>query len=192
MRNFEEAHGIHALRLYDGDACREMTDYLRRAGDWERAQIRAGRGPGDYRAETHPEVRSGQVLSYRAGQHLRRSFELELARHVEPFVERVWGLRLTEHSSVQVIRYGPGDHYRTHRDASLDMSHRYFTVLCYLNDGFGGGRTIFPSLAHSVRPESGKAVIFPAAYFHSAEPVEDGEKFLLAAWMHGPAAIRWV
>jgi predicted 2-oxoglutarate/Fe(II)-dependent dioxygenase YbiX len=100
---------------------------------------------------------------------------------------------LSECQGTQLVRYKPGGHYVPHTDAGADeFANRYFTVLCYLNQDFEGGKTSFPSLNYAATPRAGKALIFPATYLHCAEPVVRGEKLILLSWVCGPVPIRWV
>ena len=46
---------------------------------------------------------------------------------------------------LQLARYKPGEQYGLHLDVDpLGAVPRYATMLVYLNDGFGGGHTVFP------------------------------------------------
>lgn len=73
---------------------------------------------------------------------------------------------------------------------------RIFTFILYLNDGFEGGRTQFHfgNEIHSVVPEKGKALWFPAnqLYVHRGEPVTSGEKYLLTGWIFDETRRRTV
>jgi predicted 2-oxoglutarate/Fe(II)-dependent dioxygenase YbiX len=64
--------------------------------------------------------------------------------------------------------------------------------VCYLNDDFEGGRTLFPALDYAVTPEAGRAVLFPSTYLHGSEPVIKGRKFVLVSWIDGPVAVKWI
>ena len=68
------------------------------------------------------------------------------------------------------------------------LSDRVCTFIYYLSDDFEGGRTqfYFNGEVHSVVPEKGKAVWFPAntLYVHRGEPVESGEKYLVTGWIY--------
>jgi predicted 2-oxoglutarate/Fe(II)-dependent dioxygenase YbiX len=100
-------------------------------------------------------------------------------------------VKLVETCGTQIIRYRKGGRYVAHTDAGVDYAERYFSVVCYLNDDFTGGLTSFPSLEYSTRPQTGKAIIFPSRYFHCAEPVSSGEKFIFLTWVCGPIPITW-
>jgi predicted 2-oxoglutarate/Fe(II)-dependent dioxygenase YbiX len=63
---------------------------------------------------------------------------------------------------------------------------RYYSLVCYLNDDFEGGSTRFPALDYAVKPQCGKAILFPSRYLHGGEPVISGQKYILISWITGP------
>lgn len=188
----EEAHGVFALKLYDHAACSSIMKLLRRTAGWQGAEVREGSEAAGYRSESRPAVRLAYVLAPGYAPGIVRNFHARLNGVVKPLIEHVWGTHLTKHSGTQIIRYGPGGHYEAHVDAGQDYQNRYFTVLCYLNDNYEGGGTGFPSLNHSTAPCRGKAIVFPSLYFHRAEPVTKGKKYVLLSWIEGPPRIEWI
>lgn len=56
----------------------------------------------------------------------------------------------------QCVRYHPGQRF----DAHVDGAHRTYTLLVYLNEGFGAGETRFPDLDLAVEPRVGRALLF--------------------------------
>jgi predicted 2-oxoglutarate/Fe(II)-dependent dioxygenase YbiX len=121
-----------------------------------------------------------------------RDFDGSVNRVVKSLVNRIWGVALPRHDGTHLVRYTRGNFYAPHTDAALDVSDRYFTVLCYLNEDFEGGQTSFPLLGHCVEPRAGKAVIFPSTYLHGAEPVLRGEKYVLVTWLMGREPRPWI
>jgi prolyl 4-hydroxylase len=94
---------------------------------------------------------------------------------------------------LQVLRYRPGDQYRTHFDAIPGFANqRVFTMLVWLNDDFEGGETQFPTPGLSLRFPAGDAILFrntgadnrrdPAAA-HAGLPVTRGEKRIASRWI---------
>ena len=94
---------------------------------------------------------------------------------------------------LQVLRYRPGDQYRTHFDAIPGFANqRILTMLVWLNRGYEGGETRFPSAELSLRGAAGDAILFrnalpdgrrdPAAA-HAGLPVVSGEKLIASRWI---------
>ena len=100
----------------------------------------------------------------------------------------------------QVLKYAPGQYYRTHHDfdprtVTLPSGPRILTVFLYLSDVEEGGGTNFPDLDITVMPRKGKALIWPSVLDadpdrvdqrtrHQALPVTKGTKLAANAWIH--------
>lgn len=188
----EEARGVFSIPLYGSASSLKIANYLRRVGDWDAAQVfrgRSGRRSGD---ATKPSVRNAGILSSNRGFKIYREFDEKMNTVVKPLIRQIWHLELSAHDEAQIVRYKPGGHYVAHSDRGRFYKERYFTVLCYLNDDFEGGKTSFPSLNYSTVPEPGKAILFPATYIHGAEPVISGQKYVILTWVTGPLPIEWI
>ena len=81
------------------------------------------------------------------------------------------GIPMENAESMQVLRYGVGQEYCPHYDASSNdnperakvndgWGQRIRTVLIYLNDVEGGGFTSFPNVGTKIPPKKGRALIF--------------------------------
>jgi len=94
---------------------------------------------------------------------------------------------------LQVLRYRPGDQYRTHFDAIPGFANqRVLTMLVWLNEGYEGGETFFPRPGLSLRGAKGDAILFRNAgadgrrdpdSAHSGRPVTAGEKLIASRWI---------
>ena len=190
----EEANGVFSFPLFEPRTCRSIVSSLRPMNSWSVAQVRQQAGAGRYRSATKRGARAAYILDALQEQKAKfcLKFDERMNAVVKPLIRQLWRIVLTEHSGVQIVRYARGGHYKPHRDSGLDIQDRYFTVLCYLNDDFEGGRTWFPHLEHHTQPQRGKAILFPARYLHCAEPVLDGEKFVMVSWVLGPTPLRWI
>jgi len=189
-RHSWEAHGIFAMRLCSPRRCAEWVEQAKRARQWTEAEIAVDEF-GTFRANS--ASRWARVLQGPVAGDVGTAFENAIRQQTIPLVRRIWGVSLSECRGTQLIRYREGGHYVPHSDVGTnELAERYFTALCYLNDNFEGGRTGFPSLAYSAAPSRGKAIIFPSFYWHSAEPVVQGEKFILLTWLCGPSPVRWI
>jgi hypothetical protein len=191
----QEAHGIFSIQLYDPSRCDAILREVKRAKSWHAARVSLEDGNPD--GVVLPATRSAFILGSNKKRPLFCDFEGEVRWHVSPLVLRLWGVNLTGCDGTQLIRYKAGGLYAPHRDSSeepteISFASRYFTVLCYLNSNFEGGKTDFPGLGYTTTPQVGKAIVFPSNYMHSAVPVSDGEKFVLLTWLCGPVPIRWI
>jgi prolyl 4-hydroxylase len=101
--------------------------------------------------------------------------------------------KLSAGEPLQVLRYAPDQQYKLHSDALPgEVNQRCFTAISYLNDGFAGGETDFPSLALRITPKAGDILIFrnttsagvadPRSR-HSGLPVRSGVKWVATRWI---------
>lgn len=129
---------------------------------------------------------------------------------VAPFLRQcceLFGVPETRFEPITITRYGEGQYQAQHLDARLKhqvvRDEAYFKtggqriaqVIVYLQAPEAGGCTKFfePEFEGlSVRPDRGKALVFPVAsldgeaderYLHSGEPVEAGTKWILGTWL---------
>ena len=94
---------------------------------------------------------------------------------------------------LQVLRYQPGQEYKTHIDAIPGLDNqRVWTALVYLNDAYEGGETRFVTAGGTVRGRTGTALIFrnveaggrpDKRAAHCGLPVASGTKLLASRWI---------
>ncbi len=93
---------------------------------------------------------------------------------------------------LQVLRYQPGQEYRTHLDALAGLSNqRAWTMLVWLNDDYGGGETLFGEAGLKLRGRRGDALLFgnlaggrpDPLSAHAGLPVTRGTKFMASRWI---------
>ena len=105
----------------------------------------------------------------------------------------VTGTAVEQGEPLQVLRYSPGQEYRKHSDALPNADNqRILTALVYLNEGFEGGETVFPSAELTLRGKTGDVLVFrntdeqsksdPRA-IHAGLPVTSGTKWLASRWI---------
>jgi len=122
-------------------------------------------------------------------------------RAINARVAAVTGTHIDQGESLTVLRYQPGQEFRPHSDALPGTANqRVVTVLLYLNQGFGGGETVFPRHGLSVTPRGGDALVFtnvtaegkvdPRA-LHAGVPVTSGVKWLATRWIRARAFSVW-
>jgi prolyl 4-hydroxylase len=187
----QEAFGVFATRLYEPEECASIVASVQGC-EWETAQIVVESG-GRSCDMTLAETRSACILNRLQAAATYDEFEEKVRVVVNPLVRQIWGVDLPRQEGTQIVRYALGGHYVAHKDADeAELAHRYFTVLCYLNDSFEGGKTSFTSLNFTAAPAPGKTLVFPSRYLHCAEPVTRGEKFVFVTWLCGSLPIKWI
>lgn len=112
------------------------------------------------------------------------------------------GVPVQNHEPTNVLNYKKGEEYKAHFDFitanetnALELANagqRVATVLIYLNDGYDGGETLFPTLNWKFKGKPGDALVFwnvsetgepDRRTLHAGAPVTRGEKWLYSKWM---------
>jgi predicted 2-oxoglutarate/Fe(II)-dependent dioxygenase YbiX len=189
---YEESRDVFSIPLYDAKSCKEIVRYIKQLEGWSSAQVRNEVGPAEFVTSVRPDARIAKILNSVHTGELYDEFDEKINKIVKPLIKKIFDVSLDEHGGTQFLRYPPGGHYVPHEDAGSDMQYRYFTVVCYLNDDFEGGHTWFPSLNYSMVPQAGKALLFPSRFYHCAQPVIRGEKFVIVSWVNGPVPLKWI
>jgi hypothetical protein len=192
IRYQEESHGVISVPLYDRAECKAIVEKVKPLNDWVAAQVRHAKDGVNYESVTQPDVRSTSILASDHAEELYRQFDARMNSTLKPLIKQIWRINLADHSGTQILRYGPADHYVPHQDTGPGFEHRYFSVVCYLNDDFAGGQTSFRGLNYAATPAAGKAIVFPSNYLHCSEPIISGEKFVVVSWVKGPTPINWI
>ncbi len=183
---------MYATTLFSAEECAAVLAEARALDPWHDADITVEHSDGTADVVVDTSTRSARILDVTAGADILARFEAEVRRRILPLISEIWRADFDGIEGTQLVGYKPGGHYDTHQDSGQTFADRYFTVVCYLNDDFEGGHTSFPSLPYQAQPRTGKAVIFPSAYYHCAEPVTRGEKFVLITWICGPVPVQWI
>ena len=103
------------------------------------------------------------------------------------------GTRPEQGEPLQVLRYRPGGEYRPHFDAIPGFANqRTMTMLVWLNEGYEGGETHFPTAGLKLKGRLGDAILFrntgpdgrrDPASGHAGLPVAAGEKLIASRWI---------
>mmetsp|Transcript_22610 Transcript_22610/g.74978 ORF Transcript_22610/g.74978 Transcript_22610/m.74978 type:complete len:356 (+) Transcript_22610:99-1166(+) len=122
--------------------------------------------------------------------------------HIHRVVRRINDLTGTPYDNgedLQIVRYEPGQFYRTHHDQQsahwTPQGVRVYTFFVYLSDVEAGGGTRFTDLGITVTPKLGRAVLWPSVLdsdlltgepktHHEAVTVEAGVKYAANLWIH--------
>ena len=140
----------------------------------------------------------------------RKSDQTWLKTDMHPVVDKIdrvvaetTGRPRSNHEDLQVVKYEPSGFFSPHYDAcegdkafcdrmNVTGGPRLWTFMVYLNDDFTGGETVFPKLGKSVKPKTGKLVVFQdtgddeeiiSNSFHGGEPVTSGQKWICNKWV---------
>jgi prolyl 4-hydroxylase len=124
-----------------------------------------------------------------------------VTRAINMRLAAVSGTHVDQGEALTVLRYRPGQQFRLHSDALPNVrNQRIATVLVYLNDGFGGGETLFPDHKLTVVPKAGDALIFDNVDAagrpmnnarHAGAPVTSGVKWLATRWIRARPFDVW-
>lgn len=115
-------------------------------------------------------------------------------------IENITNIPTINQEYLQLLRYEPGQYYRTHHDyvenqVNRQSGVRMLTVFLYLNDVTEGGATNFPMIDITVVPKRGRVLVWPSVSDddpdvidirtrHQALEVEKGIKYAANAWIH--------
>jgi prolyl 4-hydroxylase len=115
-------------------------------------------------------------------------------------IEAVIGIPANHSEDLQLLKYEPGQYYRTHHDyiphqVDRQCGPRILTFFLYLSDVEEGGGTNFPQLDLTIMPKKGRALLWPSVLnsspslkdgrmMHQALEVVKGTKYAANAWVH--------
>lgn len=182
---------IQEIPLISTAFCRSVLKQILEINAWKTAGIH-GTATGAIRGEVNKNIRSAHWISIEEIPTLKEKFSKKIYSSVLPIINKNHGLALNEFCEAAIIKYEKGGHYKIHTDNGKGLEHRHFTVICYLNDDFSGGKTYFPDFELSITPKTGKALVFPSNYRHAALPVLTGKRYVVVCWLAGTAPIRWI
>jgi prolyl 4-hydroxylase len=179
----------HYVRVYDNhldsDLCRRM---LASFDGLARFQVVNGRG---VRRGLEDSAWTELNVSRLADQAFVMDFRLRMDAALDQY-NRDIGLTIPlplapTHSDLTLKRYQPAGHdrFQLHFDSIYSVANRYLVFLWYLNDVAEGGETRFPQLGISVKPATGRLLIFPPywMYQHEGAPPQSGDKFILSTYL---------
>ena len=124
-------------------------------------------------------------------------FNIDFVNYTKSKVSHYFNIPSRHIEALQMARYSAGGFYKHHHDYFFSgkeaENNRVKTVIIYLNDNFIGGCTRFTKLDIDIKPVAGSALFFQYDYDsdtnvlteHSAEPIIEGEKNIVTAWIRG-------
>lgn len=126
-------------------------------------------------------------------------------RRLDSRICEAMGIAQSLAEPTQAQYYAPGDEFKPHTDyfesyelerfSTPSLGQRSWTFMAYLNEPEGGGATDFVRLGISVRPRTGRAVIWNNLYpdgrpnpdtLHHGTPVTSGYKAIITKWFRCP------
>ena len=114
---------------------------------------------------------------------------------VNEAVSNPWGFKLYADShvlsSLDVIKYTPGDHYKSHTDWGGSVGDRKISATIQLSspDEYEGGDLLLYDGPEpwTVDKKQGTATFFPSWTLHEVKPITEGERWALVCFFCGPA-----
>lgn len=155
--------------------------------------------------EAHPEEYSQGETARGVNLDLKVSFDLKISRQnafrdidrefylstsnlLKDIPDQDWMYdRDITDAGYQLQRTDKGGYYKRHYDAQGKgaVAVRQLVIIWYLNDSFEGGHTDFEQHGVSIKPEIGKALLFPPYWTHIHEgcTVHQGSKYIGTTWI---------
>lgn len=163
----------------------------------------------------HSEKRPSTLSSEEQDQAFRTSTTCDLGQIDNAFLKeidsricRYLGIDAHYSEGIQGQHYEVGQEFKPHTDYFENnelkthgavQGQRTFTFMIYLNEVEEGGETVFPQLNTSVKPKTGKAVIWNSLdstgqvnfnTLHHATPVLKGTKAIITKWFRVASDIQ--
>ncbi len=186
----EVAPGIYLTRAFESDEAAGIIAAAARATSWQDAGINANldvdRSVRDAEVLFEPtlprESSDDSTVTTRAIIERCRERLFVATRNVAAAI-----VPKTVLAEIQIVRYHPGGRYIEHRDSpELGATPRALSLVCYLNDDFTGGETVFIAPNITIPIETGTVVAFSPTLLHQAQPVLTGTKYVITAWLPHP------
>lgn len=155
--------------------------------------------------EDHPENQyQGVISNGRVNLDLKRSTDLNISVHdefkdldkvlerstrqiLDDYPHREWIHGDLTDSGYQIKRTREGEFYGPHYDTAGagSVALRQLVILWYLNDVKRGGHTKFHNQKIKIKPQAGKAIVFPPfwTHLHEGMPVLEGTKYIATTWI---------
>lgn len=97
---------------------------------------------------------------------------------------RMYNIEMTYWEAMNIIKYGPGQHFQEHADHGWSYISTV-SLVAYPNDDYEGGELSFGKLGISFKPKAGDLYLFPSTYLfsHRAMPVTTGVKYSIVTML---------
>ena len=142
----------------------------------------------NYMGEIYQSVEAHALpKDHRLLQYISKSF---LAFNKEYFCYNIWGSY-----EVQFLKYTAGGEYKWHCDYGIaEVGVRKLSMSIQLSSAWdytGGELRIrdWHNREHYISKEIGNIVVFDSRVPHMVTPLENGERYAIVAWAHGPELV---
>lgn len=179
----EVATQVFQFRCLDESEAHEVLLQVKQLDCWQSAPVRKGRHENSM-IKLDEESRAAREIHSSQSPQLFSHFEGKIKAAVARAAEQLGATQL-EPSELRLVCYEEGGFFKVHSDTGAG-DRRHFAIVVYLNNDFEGGATIFPLLGCKIKPEPGKAIIFPADKLHRGDTVTGGSKYIAVMWLLDP------
>lgn len=152
----------------------------------------------NHQRDSASRVKERSSFSYFDSNDSLRSIRRRILHSIDLNIGQHHPLENSEY--LQLTKYNVGQEYVAHYDhfnlegyKNTTKVDRIATALLYLNDGFEGGETFFPTLNIKVFPRQGDILYFEYPpdlanlCIHAGLPVLKGEKRIVSLWIRSAA-----
>ncbi len=162
------------------DFCDEVVKYFNDSGQrslWQNHEDFHGRTLTPREITDHSLIQKFRAFEQKMVQTASKLFYEEKFIFSE-FIDIVyWGPGMSMDAHIDNYDYSKG----TNPDTA-NLPFRYYSSICYLNDGYEGGYTFFPNENKACVPEKGKVVFFPSYVEHGVTEVKVNPRYTIAMW----------
>jgi hypothetical protein len=147
---------------------------------WKDSKIAKSRYSSELGEGVNKNIRNASVAP------MTEQFYTFLNNKIEPHVikySKIHNIAIHENTGYSVTRYLKGQFFVNHTDSTPEFPRKISTIL-YLNDNYKGGTITFTKINKTFKPEANSLFIFPSGedFSHSADPVEDGVKYVVVGF----------
>lgn len=105
------------------------------------------------------------------------------------------GFEIENVETLQLLSYGPGQHYDWHVDiGTFDLALRKLSLVTFLSDpaDYEGGELelFFSDQPTAIDRSRGALVVFPSFVLHRVRAIARGQRYTLALWLRGAQRFR--
>ena len=108
---------------------------------------------------------------------IEKILESSINKHLDEYCNK-YGIRGLMPEQWQLVRYGEGQHFKTHLDEDCENP-RTVSIIMYLNNDYSGGDLEYVWFNKIYKPKAGDILIFPSNYIysHKVNEVTSGTRY---------------